>query len=756
MKLLLQIIVVLMLSLCVKVFPQVDSLFEFKQEVNLYVNPTIATNSSDVIKALHKKMLEDGFLIVESIQKYWKDSEWVNYWRDESKYNNDENLIEELKQLWNIEGSIWEDFSKMTIEYSENNLPATVSFLDWVIDSEYVDDGWYYDFRYVQIYDPIIRSLAINSSGDVFAGTAGGGVFLSTDNGTEWVEINNGFSGSYVYSLVVNSSGDVFAGTEVGVFLSTDNGTEWVQINNGLTDVTDVWSLAINSSDDVYAGTDRGVFLFTENEDGWTQINSTLDFTNTQSLAINSSGDIFAGTTGAVFLSTDNGDSWTYLWEGLTNENVYSLAINSSGDVFAGTAGGGVFLLTDINSAWVEINNGFTGSYVYSLAINSSGEVFAGTEEGIFFSSDNGSSWSKRSSGSDFTNTNSIAINSSDNVFAGTAGEGIFLSTNNGVIWTEINSGLTNAEGSLRTGILTQDWRVENGWYDIRLQTYYYDSNNNLISRISGLKTPTNRHILRYDNNNLTEELWQIPVSGSWQNQVIWTYSYDDDQNNLETILCQNWDSQSSSWINVRKTDFVYENNLITETVQVGSGSDWENSSKSTQKFDTNNNLTEILVELWQDGSWVNSMRYAYNYDEAPLYRIYKVNANLIEEVKQQWDGSDWINVEQQTYAYIPTSLEETKERPVMYTLFQNYPNPFNPSTTIKYAIPNVETHSHASVQIKIYDVLGREIATLVNQQQKAGYYEVQFDASNLTSGVYFYQIRAGEFVKAKKMLLLR
>lgn len=189
MKLLLQIIVVLMLFLCVRIFPQVNSLIEFKQEVNHYANPTIATNSSDVIKALHKKMLVDGFIIVESIEKYWNGSEWVNYWREESTYNNDESLTEELKQLWNIEGSIWEDFSKMTIEYSENNLPNTVSFLDWIIDSEYVDDGWYYDFRYVQIYDPIIRSLAINSNGDVFTGNCGGDIFRSADNGASWAQI---------------------------------------------------------------------------------------------------------------------------------------------------------------------------------------------------------------------------------------------------------------------------------------------------------------------------------------------------------------------------------------------------------------------------------------------------------------------------------------------------------------------------------------------------------------------------------------
>jgi len=104
-----------------------------------------------------------------------------------------------------------------------------------------------------------------------------------------------------------------------------------------------------------------------------------------------------------------------------------------------------------------------------------------------------------------------------------------------------------------------------------------------------------------------------------------------------------------------------------------------------------------------------------------------------------------------------PTEVENIKVPiPVKYELEQNYPNPFNPSTTIKYSIPSVETHGHASVQLKVYDILGREVATLVNQQQKPGYYEVEFDASNLTSGVYLYRIRAGEFLDTKKMILIK
>ena len=85
------------------------------------------------------------------------------------------------------------------------------------------------------------------------------------------------------------------------------------------------------------------------------------------------------------------------------------------------------------------------------------------------------------------------------------------------------------------------------------------------------------------------------------------------------------------------------------------------------------------------------------------------------------------------------------------YLLVQNYPNPFNPITTIKYQIPEL-----VLVTLKVFDVLGNEIATLVNEEKPAGNYEVEFNAINLTSGVYFYQLKAGTFFETRKMLLLK
>jgi hypothetical protein len=88
---------------------------------------------------------------------------------------------------------------------------------------------------------------------------------------------------------------------------------------------------------------------------------------------------------------------------------------------------------------------------------------------------------------------------------------------------------------------------------------------------------------------------------------------------------------------------------------------------------------------------------------------------------------------------------------PKVYLLSQNYPNPFNPATTISYSIKN-----KGFVTLKVFDILGNEIKTLVNNEQEAGKYQLEFNASSLTSGVYLYTLTAGDFVSTKKMILLK
>lgn len=97
------------------------------------------------------------------------------------------------------------------------------------------------------------------------------------------------------------------------------------------------------------------------------------------------------------------------------------------------------------------------------------------------------------------------------------------------------------------------------------------------------------------------------------------------------------------------------------------------------------------------------------------------------------------------------TAVLEEEIFPSTFFLNQNYPNPFNPSTSIQYQIAGI-----SQVTLKVYDVLGNEVATLVNEAKRAGSYEVNFNASKLSSGIYFYKLQAGTFLKTKKMILMK
>ncbi len=118
----------------------------------------------------------------------------------------------------------------------------------------------------------------------------------------------------------------------------------------------------------------------------------------------------------------------------------------------------------------------------------------------------------------------------------------------------------------------------------------------------------------------------------------------------------------------------------------------------------------------------------------------------------------NWMDEELNSILY---TENESTEQPNTFTLYQNYPNPFNPTTNIKYTIPSNVKGQMSNVSLKVYDVLGNEIATLVNEEKQPGVYEVEFnnhsdEGQNLSSGIYFYQLKAGNFSETKKMIKLK
>ncbi|HUI29376.1 MAG TPA: endo-1,4-beta-xylanase [Candidatus Acidoferrales bacterium] len=129
--------------------------------------------------------------------------------------------------------------------------------------------------------------------------------------------------------------------------------------------------------------------------------------------------------------------------------------------------------------------------------------------------------------------------------------------------------------------------------------------------------------------------------------------------------------------------------------------------------------------------------------------QIWRTNAYLIRSDSSERPAITWLR---QYIATNPTGVENPASPiPSKYFLSQNYPNPFNPVTSIEYQLP-IETY----VTLEVYDILGREIATLVHGRQNAGTHDVTFDAGDLPSGVYFYRIEAGRFAEVKKLVVVR
>ena len=179
-----------------------------------------------------------------------------------------------------------------------------------------------------------------------------------------------------------------------------------------------------------------------------------------------------------------------------------------------------------------------------------------------------------------------------------------------------------------------------------------------------------------------------------------------------------------------------------------------------TTATETNNSHFEVERKFknqdWEKigeviGAGTTTIPQSYSFEEDFSFKTYE--GKILYRLKQvDFDGS-------QNYSNVVSV--EVNIKPENFSLSQNYPNPFNPSTKIKFTVPgNAETHH--GVSLKVYDILGNEIATLVNEEKPAGIYEVEFNSDNLSSGIYFYHYEAYDisgnklYSELRKMLLLK
>lgn len=254
----------------------------------------------------------------------------------------------------------------------------------------------------------------------------------------QWVQ-TSGPSGVSVQTQAA-SGPNLFAGTTGGVYLSTNNGTNWTGVNSGLTNLY-VTSLAVSGTN-IFAGTHGGIFgvsLSPNSPTIWTAVNTGLTKNTWVTSIVVAGANLFAGTnTGGIFLSTNSGASWTPVNRGLTSALIYALAVAGT-NVFAGTKAGGVFRTADNGAHWTAVNSGLTDLNVISLTVFGT-NLFAGTlNAGLFFSADSGTTWTS------FKRLPNLFCLVSDgtNFFGGNT-VGVFLSTDKGSTWKAMNTGMVD------------------------------------------------------------------------------------------------------------------------------------------------------------------------------------------------------------------------------------------------------------------------------------------------------------------------
>lgn len=400
--------------------------------------------------------------------------------------------------------------------------------------------------------------------------------------------------------------------------------------------------------------------------------------------------------------------------------------------------------VSSVNAQWVQMPNGMGASLsVNGLAI-SGNNIFAGTGNypsltGVYLSTNNGENWTQ-------TALNNCEVGDvatlGNNIFAGVVynGKGFYRSTNNGTSWTltGLNNLTIQALAILGTDVFA-------GTHDSGV----YRSTNNGTNWIHTSLNNKNVYSLAVSGNNIFAGTNGYGVYLSTNYGTNWTQV----GLNSEQVIC----------FGVSGNNIFAGTNGNGNYVTTNNGMNWTQISLSAQYVSTfavtGNNIFAggagipgygVFLSTNNGTSWteINQGFPAYPHVKALLIANNYIFAGIID-----------ISVWRRPLSEIVGIQNISTEIPSKYSLSQNYPNPFNPTTKIKFDVPAL-SFSNVSignpVTLKVYDVMGREVQTLVNESLKPGTYEASFDGSQFTSGVYFYKITAGDFSQTKKMLLIK
>ena len=546
---------------------------------------------------------------------------------------------------------------------------------------------------------------------DLYMTTSYDGVYKSTDQGLSWFPVNNGMGAKDLLSITVTGSSTLLAGGHyAGLFRSTDAGSSWVKSMTGISAGATIGAF-FDGDSTLLAGTRDGIYRTRNNGLSWNKLSGpdTVQYGQVRGICQKNQtiyAAMFYQFNSTIYRSTDNGNSWVRSGSGLPQNTTFINGMGIIGDnVVAGTDNG-LFYSTDRGNSWHpaaapansvgSITTG--GGYIYAL------EDFVG----IFRSSD-GISWSQTA----IVTGKVVKISAYDNyLYAGTFFSEAFYSPDYGLDFYPCQGFPYGSSvfglGPIGSGIVLAGT-------DTYPSSIYvsYDNGMNFAPYSEGW------------GQNVSAEYFAVTDSfmfaatdynGVWRRLLpgitpVELASFTAEANNGNVLL--NWTTATEK----NNEGFEVERRSSERGGQSGNA-EWEKIGF----IEGNGTTTQPHVYSYLDKS-LSSGKYSY--------RLKQID----------FDGSFKCS----------NAAEVSVETPLVFALEQNYPNPFNPSTTIHYQVPD-----KGLVTLKVYDVLGKEAAVLVNEQKDPGSYSVNFNAAELASGVYFYQIKAGDFVKTKKMILLR
>lgn len=625
-----------------------------------------------------------------------------------------------------------------------------------------------------------------SDSVNVFAATDSG-VYKSTDDGISWFPVNNGLSILNITALTVSDS-TVVAGTNGGIFRSTNDGLTWSLSDTGLTD-SSITTL-VSDAGCIYAGTENGLFLSSDGGSHWKRIDSSPVSPDIVSIACSKTA-IFVSASGRVFRSTDNGLSWlekdnssvffagragkltvfindTTIFAGTigmasgggsqsyisTNDGEWwsiigglswaTIFLTNGQNIYAGTFLSGLFRSTDGGANWTSANDGFANGQVKVMA--ASGDELLAMSRGYFCrSTDQGSTWTENDTSFGGDASSLVFINS----YAFSVGQGVFRSTDAGVHWTLQDSA-----------------------------TRYYPIGS-IVSIGSNIFAATSVGVSASNDNGVS---WHPVSSGMFSENI------SETEHIYPPIVCTLAALDTDLFAGTYGSGIFKSTNLGVSWTPADSGLPLNGDTMVTAMSAYGKNVfasvnAEVYLSTDEGNSWIQANNGLKGWIES--FAVGDTDAFvgtsgggvfIFKSSNRTWipvnEGLGDLGVYSLAAAngelYAGTGSSGVWKRPIAemvldgiknvktnmpfgYRLYQNYPNPFNPTTTITYTIPK-----DGMVTLKIYDVLGREVETLVSEVEKMGRYEATFDGSRLASGVYFYRLTAPGIMQVKKMLLLK